>query len=240
MPIEPNNLEAARFGVVAARVTDAQASMAEIDAAARAKGVQMLTTRVDVGDLSRVHGLEEAGYRLMDTLVYYSRDLDGVPDPAPSPEGEVLRPATSADAPAVGQVAQAAFAGYFGHYHADPRLDDAAADAAYVEWAETSVKIASPRRPAIVAVQTNRIVGFSTLCINSDAEIEIVLNAVHPDVQRRGLYRRLIEHGLAAGRAAGCIRAILSTQINNYAVQRVWSRIGFVHDHSLYTFHKWL
>jgi ribosomal protein S18 acetylase RimI-like enzyme len=239
MPIELNDLETTRFGIVAARVTDVTAHPVEIDAAARAKGVQMLTTRADVGDLTRVHALEEAGYRLMDTLVYYAREVEGVADPAPSPAGEILRPATTADAPAVGQVARAAFAGYLGHYHADPRLDDAAADAAYVEWAETSIQTVGPRRPALVALQADRVVGFSTLRLNSDAEVEIVLNGVHPEIQRQGLYGRLVEHGIAAGRTAGCTSVILSTQINNYAVQRVWTRLGFTHGRSLYTFHKW-
>lgn len=239
MPIELNELETARFGIVAARVTDARASMAEIDAAARAKGVQMMTTRVDVGDLARVHALEEAGYRLMDTLVYYERDIDGMADPTASPPGELLRPATPADADAVAEVARSAFAGYFGHYHADPRLDHAAADAAYVEWAETSVRNTGPRQPAIVAFQNDRIVGFSTIRMNSDTETEIVLNAVSPDAQRRGLYRRLIEQVIEVGRAANCTRVIVSTQINNYAVQRVWTRLGFSHASSLYTFHKW-
>ncbi|TCP39525.1 GNAT family N-acetyltransferase [Rhodovulum marinum] len=240
MPIELNDLETARFGIVAARVTDAQASPAEIEAAARDRGVQMLTARVDVGDLPRVHALEEAGYRLMDTLVYYARGLDGVADRAPSPAGEILRPATAADAPAVGQVARAAFAGYLGHYHADPRLGAAAADAAYVEWAETSVQTVGPRRPALVALQADRVVGFLTLRRNSDTEIEIVLNAVHPEAQRQGLYGRLVEHGMAAGRAAGCTRVIVSTQINNVAVQKVWARQGFCMSHGLYTFHKWI
>lgn len=239
MPIELNALESARFGIVAARVIDAQASVAEIDAAARAKGAQMLTARVDVGDLPRVHALEEAGFRLMDTLVYYARDIGDVSDPAPSPQGVIIRPATEADATAVGDVARAAFVDYVGHYHSDPRLDNTAADAAYVEWAETSIRTADPSLPALVALQPDRVVGFLTLRLNSDVEIEIMLNAVHPEVQRRGIYRRLVEHAISVGRAAGCSLAIVSTQINNYAVQRVWSRLGFTHSRSLYTFHKW-
>ena len=34
-------------------------------------------------------------------------------------------------------------------------------------------------------------------------------------------------------------RLIVSTQINNYGVQRVWARLGFIHERSTYTFHKW-
>lgn len=239
MPIELNDLETARFGIVAARVMDESASPEQIEAAARAQSVQMLTARVDLDDLPRVHRLEEAGYRLMDTLVYYARALDDIADPSPSPAGELLRPAVATDAPAVGDVARAAFTGYLGHYHADPRLDDSAADAAYVEWAETSVQSCDARRPAWVALYAGQIVGFLTLRLNSASEIEIVLNAVHQGMRRRGLYRRLVEKAISTGRSAGCERIIVSTQINNYAVQRVWARLGFTLSHGRYTFHKW-
>ncbi len=36
-------------------------------------------------------------------------------------------------------MAAAAFAGYVGHYHNDARLDRAAADATYPDWARRSV-----------------------------------------------------------------------------------------------------
>jgi hypothetical protein len=32
---------------------------------------------------------------------------------------------------------------------------------------------------------------------------------------------------------------ITSTQLNNYAPQKIWSRLGFRHERSIYTFHKW-
>lgn len=240
MPIELNEVETARFGIVAAKVIDFTASPETIAAAAQAKGVQLVTVRIDVADLPRVHALEASGYQLMDTLVYYSRALDNFPGLSPSPAGEVLRKATATDAHAVGQVAQAAFAGYLGHYHADPRLSSVAADAAYVEWAETSVRTCNASRPALVALHSDRVVGFLTLRLNIKSEIEIVLNAVHPEVQRMGIYGRLIEQGMAAGREVGCTRVIVSTQINNYAVQRVWARLGFFLSDGLYTFHKWL
>ena len=32
---------------------------------------------------------------------------------------------------------------------------------------------------------------------------------------------------------------IVSTQINNYTVQRAWVRLGFLHYRSFYTLHKW-
>lgn len=239
MPIEINHLETARFGIVAARIVDAGASPAVIDEVARSQGVQMLTVRIEVSDLPRVHAFEQAGYRLMDTLVYYDRPLEVLPPRATLPNGLTCRLAVPEDAPAVAAVARAGFQGYMGHYHTDPRLDDAAADAAYVEWAETSTTRVSSDTPVLLANLHGQTVGFVTLGFNSPQEAEVALNAVHPTSQGRGVYKALLVDALYWARDVGATRIVISTQINNYAVQRVWSRLCFVHCRSLYTFHKW-
>ncbi len=240
MPIELNALETARFGIVAARVTDVGAGPEAVDAAARDKGVQMLTVRIPASDLSRVHDFEAAGYRLMDTLVYYTRELVELPPRLIPPKGLSFRPATPEDASAVGQVARAGFTGYMGHYHADPRLEKAAADAAYVEWAVTSTVNTSPAAPVLVATIGGGTIGFLTLRTNNPNEMEIVLNTVEPAFQGQGVYGALVIEAMFLASTRGCSRMITSTQINNYRVQRIWARLGFIHSHSLYTFHKWL
>lgn len=239
MCIEISKIESARFGITAARVTDAVAHLDVIDSAARDAGVGMLTVRLPVSDLSRVHAFEAAGFRLMDTLVYYGMDLVDPPPSRKPPEGLSFRLARPDDATAVAEIARAGFSGYMGHYHADPRLDDAAADAAYVEWAENSVVSMGDHAPVLLASFGSRPVGFLTLRINSPDEFEIVLNAVHQDSQERGVYSFLVAKALEFSLNAQARRLIVSTQINNYGVQRVWARTGFTHFRSLYTLHKW-
>jgi ribosomal protein S18 acetylase RimI-like enzyme len=240
MPIELNRMESDRFGIVAARLTDPAASPAQIETAARARKVDMLTTRVSTDDLPRVRMLEDAGYRLMDTLVYYICEPGGPGVPQAGPDDEKIRLADPADAETVAAVARAAFQGYFGHYHSDPRLSDAAADAAYVEWAQTSVACCDPATaPALVGEVSGQIAGFLTLRFNSEHEAEIVLNAVHPDARSRGLYGRMVDHGLAVTWQAGRRQVVVSTQVNNIAVQKAWARRGFRMQRSFYTLHKW-
>lgn len=236
MPIELNALESARFGITAARLTDLSAPLDRVNAAARAQGVQMITARVDSNHLPLVQALEEDGYRLMDMLVYYSHDLARLPEPGASPAGETLRRASPADAAAVAEVAKAAFRGYLGHFHSDPRLSGTDADAAYVEWAQSSVTTCDDTAPAFVAVVDGRIAAFLTTDMNVG---EIVLNAVLPQVQGQGIYGRLVDQALQAARRAGCRQLSVSTQVNNIAPQRTWCRRGFRPLRSLYTLHKW-
>lgn len=239
MPIELNDLESKRFGITAARLTNPEAPLEEVDQAARAAGVDMLTTRISASDLARVHALEDNGYRLMDTLVYYSRKLEALPPPRPLPERTTWRAATVQDTEAIVTLSRKAFEGYFGHYHSDPRLENAAADEAYAEWAETSAKQVSPDAPVLIVEADAKVAGYLTLRRNAPEEMELVLSAVDPDCHGRGLYGILIAAALPFSAEAGASRIIISTQINNYAVQRVWSRLGFAHTSSLYTFHKW-
>jgi GNAT superfamily N-acetyltransferase len=75
--------------------------------------------------------------------------------------------------------------------------------------------------------------------MNSPLEAELTLSGIHREVQRKGLYAALFWDALKHCQEIGATKAVTSTQINNYAVQKVWSRFGFVHERSYYTLHKW-
>ena len=235
MPLERNELETKRFGVVAAHLVDTDAGTEEIDDRAAVLGVEMLTARVHVDALRTVHRLEDAGFRLMDTLVVYGRALADPPTAPARAAGTSIRVAHDDDAASVGAIAADAFTNYVGHFHADPLLDDTA----YVEWAESSVAANSADRPVLVACEDEDVLGFLTLQGVGEPTAEIVLNAVDPRHQGRGLYAALVHGAMTLATRAGTDKLVVSTQINNYAVQRVWSRLGFAHERSVYTLHRW-
>jgi ribosomal protein S18 acetylase RimI-like enzyme len=136
-------------------------------------------------------------------------------------------------------IAAQAFQGYYGHYHADPRLDQAACDAAYISWAERSCLDRSVADEVLVAELDEQLVGFLTLRFNSQQELEIVLNGVSSGAQKRGVYRDLVAHALKYALAQQAQQLIVSTQITNLAAQKVWVRLGFEPMQFYYTFHKW-
>ncbi|MCB1337296.1 MAG: GNAT family N-acetyltransferase [Maritimibacter sp.] len=235
-----NDLETRRFGVVAAKLDGSAGELPELSrvgAEARARGIELVSTRVDCRAVGRVQALEDDGFRLMDCLVSYARALADI-GPAPELPGScVLRPADAGDVAAVGAVARDAFRNYIGHYHADPRLPNAAADEAYVEWAETCIGRDDTR--VLVAAEGQRVRGFLALRRNGPAECDIVLNAVAPEAQRRGYYGALLAKALEEARSQGATRIVTSTQIGNLAVQRLWVRQGFVMTGAVYTLHRW-
>lgn len=240
--IEQSAIDEQRFGVRTTRamlVTAQDLQSALIFCAEH--NTALLIARCPTEQLALVHSMEQAGFLLMDTLVYFVFDLTR--KALPDTSGQItIRYAQPDDASAVEALARESFVGYFGHYHADSRLDSAAADEAYVSWACTSVEAGTDRdgaAPVFVAEQDNVLMGFATLRVNSPAEGEGVLFGVSPQWQGRGIYRSFMLHFLNWCQYRGMSRAVVSTQITNLAVQRVWTRLGFEPLLACYTFHKW-
>lgn len=238
MAIEINDLETNRFGVVAAHLSDVSASAAEIESEARSKKVRLLTARVEAGHLSTVHHLENLGFRLMDTLVYFGRRLETGVTVKQVP-GLSIRIASEVDAEAVRRVARAAFSGYMGHFHSDPMIHGSTADAIYVDWAGRVVTKSSAREPVLLGLLDGEIIAFIALREVGGPTAEIVLNAVSRDWQRLGIYSTLLGAAVNLALDKNSPHILISTQIQNYAVQRVWTRFGFEHERSVYTLHRW-
>jgi GNAT superfamily N-acetyltransferase len=227
-----------RFGIVTAKDPAFTAdTLPDTLRFCRAESVRMLIARCAAEDLRAAQAMEEAGGRLMDTLVYWGRRMDR--GAAPEARPAWVRPLRPGEAAEVGRVAAGAFRGYFGHYHADPRLDRAKADEVYVSWAERSCTEPAAASRVLVAEHDGRLAGFLTLLPRGKDELEIVLNGVDPALQRHGLYRGLVLGALDEGRRAGAPSVVVSTQLINLGVQKTWARLGFELIGAYHTFHVW-
>jgi ribosomal protein S18 acetylase RimI-like enzyme len=235
-PIVASDLDADRFGVSVARVRlESTTDVPSLIARCREIGIQLVMARVDVTDLDAAHALEGTGGLLCDTLVYYCR----APDDSMSASRRA-RIAGPEDAELVASIAAAAFVDYGGHYRADPRLDRAAVEQVYPDWARRACTVPGVADRVWLVDDEGEAAGFLALRFNDPAETEIVLNAVHPEHQRRGLYSDLLTTALAESFRQGAERCLVSTQVGNTSVQRVWSRLGFGIASAFHTFHVWL
>ena len=232
-------IDEARFGVRTARANGVTASsVPEILAFCEANGTELLIARCPATEIRTAQVLEQQGFLLMDTLVYYVRDLAA--RPVPMDTGSVpVRAFRSGEEAGVRAVAREAFRGYAGHYHADPRLDPAKCDEAYLSWAERSCISPGVADAVLVAVSEDTIEGFLTLRLNSPDEVEGILNGVLPEVQGRGIYRSLLIRGMEWSLGRGARSMLISTQLTNTAAQKVWTRLGFEPNNACYTLHKW-
>jgi hypothetical protein len=130
-PVALSPIDEKRFGIRIARASAITVeSLPGVLEFCRQQSVGMLIARCAVADLAAAQAMEREGFLLMDTLVYYARDLRHPPLPRPSAE-PIVRPCRPKDEPRVRQIAAEAFRAYLGHYHADPRLDRRLCDEAY-------------------------------------------------------------------------------------------------------------
>ena len=228
-----------RFGIRTARASHVTPdTLPSIIDFCRTNDVVLLIARCPVSEVRAAQALEREGSRLMDTLVYYVRDLTKTPFPPDITDipVRIMRPG---EEEAVKMVAAESFHGYYGHYHSDERLDPAKCDETYADWALRSCVQRDATSEVFVADLKGTIVGFATLRLNNSEEGEGVLFAVAPAAQKRDLYRSFILHGMEWCRSKGARRMVVSTQITNIAVQKVWARVGFEFNRAYYTFHKW-
>jgi ribosomal protein S18 acetylase RimI-like enzyme len=233
-----SEIDSERFGVRVARAQVEGKDLRRIINFCVAEQIRLLIARCATEELRTIQEMETLGFLLMDTLVYYSFDLTKrtIPDDASSAH---VRKFERDDAAQVEAAAAAAFKGYFGHYHADSRLDQGKCDEGYVSWAVRSCTSKQVATEVLVAEKDKRIVGFLTLRLNSPKEMEGLLFGVVPEGRGIGVGRSLMVNGLQLCKKQQVKRMLISTQVTNVAVQRVWCRVGFEPAHSFYTLHKW-
>ena len=237
--VQLSPLDEARFGIRSARAASVTLeTLPEIMQFCQANAVIFLIARCRVEELATVHAMERAGFRLMDTLLHWSRSL--VKGPIPADDCAVpIRPMRAGEEDSVRRIAVEIFRGYFGHYHADPRLEPQQCDAVYVSWAERSCRSKAVAEEVLVAELDGRLVGFITLRRNSAEEGEAVVGGVLPEAQGLGIYRAFMVRSMEWCKARGCTRMLVSTQVTNHAVQKVWARLGYEPSDAYYTLHKW-
>jgi GNAT superfamily N-acetyltransferase len=245
MDIALSEIDRMRFDVVTAKCIVRQPKdLMLIDEWCRQHQVEFVIARVRTTDVQLAQDMENAGFRLMDTLVYFKRDL--VPTDSTAidiPSGYRLDCDGRPNADEMEKTAALAFENYIGHYHADSSLPASKSNAVYSSWAFNSA-VSTEVANQIIAVYRedslgeSKLAAFATLNYKQN-QCEGVLFGVHPGHRQRGLHKVLVRAAIACSAQRGCTSIISSTQLNNLQVQKNWVREGFLPSDSFYTFHQW-
>ncbi|MBA3947408.1 MAG: GNAT family N-acetyltransferase [Herpetosiphonaceae bacterium] len=234
-----STLDEQHFGIRTARATGVTAlSLPMLLHFCETNTVELLIARCSTYDLDATQAMERHGFALMDTLLYFTHDLQHILYTS-QPGALRVRSIRPAEADTVQAIARAAFRCYHSHYHADPRLDPLASDEVYAEWAYQAARSRTVADEVLVAELNGAIVGFGTLRLSNDTTVEGGLFAVCPTARRQGVYRSIMIHALEWCTTRGASQMLISTQVTNLASQKVWTRLAFEPCDSFYTFHKW-
>ncbi|KQC07671.1 MAG: hypothetical protein APR62_06165 [Smithella sp. SDB] len=234
-----SDIDKERFCIQTARVVGVTVeSLSSILEFCRMEQVRLLIARCSMFDLETAQTMERNGFLLMDTLVYYTLDL--TKEKIPSNNSVVyFRPIRADEEEEMASVAVESFRGYSGHYHADQKLDNNKCDEAYVDWARKAFASRGSDENFQVAEIDGRIVAFGVFRMNSPDEGELFLGGIHPKFHGQGIYQAFLYRAMEWCLSKNAKRIVISTQINNIAVQKILTRFGFEITKGYYTFHKW-
>ena len=238
--IQVSELDSKRFSIKVERLSitnEDQISDGEIIEICRAMSGDLLilrapSSRIALG--SQLLKEERLDAFQADTLVYFAKMLEDTDLPFSESPGVLIRNSIPSDKEDVGSVAKVAFENYPNHYLANPHLEPTAIVQGYGEWAERCV--ADPRMTVLVAVGDESVCGFIATKIDNQ-RAEVVLNAVLPSFQGRGVYQNLLRRTCNLVLEGGRSSISISTQVSNHRVINTWIRSGFVLTETFNTFH---
>lgn len=194
-----------------------------------------LSLSLDVEKSKLIHLATKAGFLLVDTQVTYRFDLKNI-EAKPGHTSFQIRDAHIEDLPILKQIAHESFS--LGRFYSDPNLDKVKVANYYEQWIENSVNGYAEK--TIVTIINDTPVGFITLGKikeeNGQKVGRIVLNAVNQNNRGCGIYSNMLVESLLYFKNKTNI-VLVGTQVNNYAVQKTWSKQGGYLINSRYIMH---
>jgi GNAT superfamily N-acetyltransferase len=185
-----------------------------------------------------LHQLEALGfpYIVADTLVYYSIDLEKCAlNNFKNTDITFVKANETHRAVMIGLV-DAIFVNYTTHYASNPHFKENLIRAGYTEWLLNYIE--GSGKLVWLVEQAGEYIGFASCSFDADTEVcEIVLNGVLPTHAGKGIYTDIVRYAKQHFKAANYKTMLISTQIQNYAVQKVWGREGLSIKNAYTTLH---
>ena len=174
-------------------------------------------------------------YLIADTLVYYYVDLKTYEPKKLCNQNLEFVEFTPKHFKIMNKLVSEIFFAYKSHYTSNPLL---AADMVeiYKEWTRGYVTDKIKGKQSWLVKRGNLFIGFATCSFERD-ESEGVLLGVLPSATGGGVYGDLIRFIQRFFKDNNYSTMKISTQVYNYAVQKVWGREGFFMKKSFYTLH---
>ena len=205
----------------------------------------LLQNKVDIAILRlpctqnhTLHQLETLAfpYIVADTLVYYGVDLDKcIFNNYKNTDITFVR-ANETHRAAMTDLVNTIFVNYTTHYASNPYFKEDLIRAGYTEWLLNY--LSGEGKLVWLVEQAGVYIGFASCSFDTDTKVcEIILNGVLPTHAGKGIYTDIVRHTKQHFKAEGYKTLLISTQIQNYAVQKVWGREGLSIKNAYTTLH---
>lgn len=196
--------------------------------------------RVPVESQASLYRLNDLGYPyiIADTLVNYTCSLDGRKIGAIQNKDLNFSICEKNDLSELDRMTSEIFENYQNHYSSNPALGKADIIEGYKEWIRSYVQPPGHERCTFLVSRENHNVGFATCSFDRESRKSIgVLYGVLPQAAGSGIYSDIIRFTQRYSIENEYTTMQVSTQVQNYPVQKVWSREGFYLSDAYLTVH---
>jgi hypothetical protein len=128
------------------------------------------------------------------------------------------------------------FTSYTNHYTSNPYLNPGDIVDGYKEWAYSFILVDNNNKNAWIIESNHEDIGFAA-CSYDQQTVTLVLSGVIPDVSGNGIFTNITRFCQQYFKDLGCSKMIIPTQIQNFAVQKIWTREGFELSNAHITIH---
>jgi hypothetical protein len=233
-----STLESNRFHLNIHRANNESIDIQEIDSYISQNNVDVLILRVPVGTKASQHLLYNKKFQVLhaDTLVYYETKLQNNVIGSLKNDLEFII-LDHSNIQSSNEIIPIIFDGYTNHYFSNPVFEKKLILEGYTEWAQSFTEAKDGKISWLV--QSNKTnIAFATCQFNAITNTcEGILYGVHPDHNGKGIYSDIIRFTLQYFKNKNFDKMIVSTQIQNFAVQKSWVNNHFFLTNAFDTFH---
>src|SRR5690554_5789981 len=181
----------------------------------------IVVLRIPSKNISEVQNLSKLGYEYFqaDTLVYYIVDFERYQPKELRNEDISFRKADLSDKNLLDGMVHEIFQGYTNHYFSNNYINKDEVLEGYAEWVSGFIEDNS--KDVFIVYKNKEAIAFAT-CSHEDGVAEGVLYGVMPNNSGGGIYSDIIRFTQNYYIQKGFSKMKVSTQVQNYAVQKVW------------------
>ncbi|WP_062651154.1 GNAT family N-acetyltransferase [Chryseobacterium kwangjuense] len=236
MEINYSNVESQRFNMNILRGNCENINVRELQNTIIQNKADIVILRLASKNSDQIQNLEKLGYEFFqaDTLVYYISDFDKyVPKDIVNTDLEFVI-ANNDDKPVLKDLVSKIFEDYTNHYFSNKYLKKDKILEGYAEWVINFIE--DTTKKVFLVKKNGNAIGFAT-CSLIDGVSEGVLYGILSDYAGGGIYSDIIRFTQNFYKNLGVKKMKVSTQVQNFAVQKVWSREGFFMYEAYNTIH---
>jgi predicted acetyltransferase len=233
-----SDVDSQRFGINVYRATLNEVDIENLKEQIKSNKIDLIILRLPSATKDQHSELHQLGFKVIhaDTLVYYFCTLNNEITPLRNDLNfEII---SEDNKEILNEIVPIIFKDYTSHYASNPMLDKAKTSAGYIEWAKSYVTTANPNRISWLVINDDDIIGFATCSFNVEKkECEGVLYGVMPEASGKGVYTDIIRFTQSYFKDLGYKTMWVSTQIQNYSVQKAWIKENFQLKKAFDTYH---